>query len=712
MASLNISVLGPLQVIKGDKLLGKFESNKVRALLAYLVVEIHSPHSRESLAELLWPDTPSQSAFGNLRYVLANLRHVLDDASANPPYLLISRESLQFNALSSYELDTNCFINLLQTDDIEKLKQACNLYQGDFLTGFPSINSNPFEEWVYLKREQFRRRAIEALRLLIDHYEQHCEYEQATPFAYRQLELEPWLEEAHQQLMRLLALEGQRSAALAQFQTCRRILSDELGVEPSAETTRLYESIRDGGLGTPQNTSPLEFDPAMRSLIIAGQNNADKTGVTFRLIDDLLEGGRKAVDHSSYEEAVANYRHGLDLLRSLPDSPAKLEYELELQTALGAALLPIRIWSHPEVARAYQRAYQLCQQIGNRSKFFHVLKALVSYYTMSGDIYVGLEIGQWLLEIAEEQQDDALLIITYNNRGITLLFAGEFNAYRQYAEKVLKLYDEDRHRNLTSVMGYDPKVAILSQSIGLWALGYPDQALARVCQAVDWAEEIQHPFSQCYARFMLAYIHLLRREVASVLENAEQLILFANQQRNSFWFAEGLVAKGWALAHLGQAEEGLHLVLQGLSIIHGTGALFVVRASSSWLAEVSGMAGKAGEGLSTLDEYISQCKQSGILQTLSSQYICRAGLCLRLGKPCEAEADLETAIEVAKQQEAKGWELRARLHLARLWAREGKIESARHCLKDIIGWFTEGFDTLDFIEAKALLGDFESQCAN
>ena len=124
------------------------------------------------------------------------------------------------------------------------------------------------------------------------------------------------------------------------------------------------------------------------------------------------------------------------------------------------------------------------------------------------------------------------------------------------------------------------------------------------------------------------------------------------------------------------------------------------------------MAGKAGEGLSTLDEYISQCKQSGILQTLSSQYICRAGLCLRLGKPCEAEADLETAIEVAKQQEAKGWELRARLHLARLWAREGKIESARHCLKDIIGWFTEGFDTLDFIEAKALLGDFESQCAN
>ena len=210
---------------------------------------------------------------------------------------------------------------------------------------------------------------------------------------------------------------------------------------------------------------------------------------------------------------------------------------------------------------------------------------------------------------------------------------------------------------------------------------------------------------------MLAYIHLLRREVTSVLENAEKLILFANQQRNSFWFAEGLIVKGWALAHLGQAEEGLHLLLQGLSIIHGTGALFVVRASSPWLCEVSGMAGKASEGLSTLDEYISQCKQSGILQTLSPQYICRAELCLRLGKSCEAEADLETAIAIAKQQEAKGWELRARLHLARLLAREGKIESARHCLKDILGWFTEGFDALDSIEAKALLEDIGSQCA-
>lgn len=705
MAGLNISLLGSLQITKGEKLLSKFQSNKVRALLAYLVTESNRPHSREALTELLWPESTPQSGFGNLRYSLADLRRVIGDASANPPYLLISRDSLRFNISSEYELDTITFIDLLLTEDIDRLKQAIALYRGDFMAGFPSINSNPFDEWVYIMREQFRRQVIQALGMVTAHYEQRNQYKPALPFAYHQVELEPWLEEAHQQLMRLLAFDGQRSAAIAQFEACRRALSVELGVEPSTETRRLYESIRDGGLGTPQNASLLEIDPVMQSLVIAGQNNEDKAGVTFKLIEDLLETGRKAVNNSSYEEAVANYRYGLDLLKSLPVSPAKLEHELELQTALGAALLPIRFYSHPEVAKAYQRAYQICQLLGDRSEFFHVLKALVSYYTVSGDVFAGLEIGQWLLEIAEKKEDDYLLVIAHNNRGITLLFAGEFNAYRQHASKVLELYDEGRHRYLVSVMGYDPKVAILSHSIGLWALGYPDQALARVHQAVDWAKEIRHPFSQCYARFFLAYIHLLRREVDSVLKNAEILILLANQQRNSFWFAEGLIVKGWSLAHLGQIEEGLQLLLQGLSIIHGTGSSFVVRASSPWLCEVSGMAGKASEGLSTLDAYIAQCKQSGILQTLSSQYICRAGLSFRLGRFREAEADLGIAIEVAQKQEAKGWELRARFHLASLLAREGKKKSAHQCLKEIVEWFSEGFDTLDLIEAKTLLDE-------
>jgi WD40 repeat protein/DNA-binding SARP family transcriptional activator len=248
MATLKISVLGHLQISAGKTILSKFESNKVRALLAYLVVEMNRPHSREALAEMFWPESPIQSSLANLRYALADLRKVIEDEKQNPPYLIISRENLQFNTSSDYELDAATFSELLNSDNIEKLKQGIALYQGDFLASFPSIESDPFEEWILLKRELFKRQAIEALRLITDHHEQRGEYQQALPFARRQVELEPWLEEAHQQLMHVLALDGQRSAALAQYETCRRTLASELDVEPTQETIQLYESIRDGEL--------------------------------------------------------------------------------------------------------------------------------------------------------------------------------------------------------------------------------------------------------------------------------------------------------------------------------------------------------------------------------------------------------------------------------------------------------------------------------
>ncbi len=246
MKTLIISVLGSLQVVTTTPIQNKFESNKVRALLAYLVIEMDRPHHREVLADMLWPESSTLTGLANLRYALADLRKVIGDHDANPPYLLVSRGNLQFNSSSNFELDASQFANFLNTKDIEKLKQGIALYQGDFLSGFPSIESNMFEEWLLLKREHFKELAIEALRLIADYHEHRGEYQQAMPFTRYQTELEPWLEEAYQQLMRLLALDGQRSAALAQYEICRRSLISELDVEPSDETIQLYESIRDG----------------------------------------------------------------------------------------------------------------------------------------------------------------------------------------------------------------------------------------------------------------------------------------------------------------------------------------------------------------------------------------------------------------------------------------------------------------------------------
>jgi len=253
MAHLSLSLLGPLQVTLTGEPVTSFESDKVRALLAYLAVEADRPHRRESLAGLLWPDWPDRAARTNLRNALANLRKAIGDRQARPPFLSITRETIQFNTASDYWLDVAAFRALVEADQagqpaVRQLEEAVALYRGSFLEGFSLKDSAAFEDWSLLTRERFQRQVLTALHQLAGYYEQRGEYERACEVAWRQVELEPWDEEAHQQLMRALALNSQRSAALAQYETCCRLLAEELGVEPAAETTRLYEQIRDGEL--------------------------------------------------------------------------------------------------------------------------------------------------------------------------------------------------------------------------------------------------------------------------------------------------------------------------------------------------------------------------------------------------------------------------------------------------------------------------------
>jgi len=253
VAHLKISLLGPIQVTLDERPVTGFKSNKVRALLAYLAVEADRPHRRETLAGLLWPDWPEREAMSNLRYSLSDLRRTIDDRAADPPFLLITRDDIQFNAASDYWIDITDFrksagIQKSHPSFINKLEKAVALYRGNFLEGFSLEDSPTFDEWALLTREQLARQILFVLHTLAETYEQRSAYEKAQSYAWRQLELEPWEESAHQQLMRVLALSGQRSAALAQYETCRNLLAEELDVEPSEETKELYKQIRDGKL--------------------------------------------------------------------------------------------------------------------------------------------------------------------------------------------------------------------------------------------------------------------------------------------------------------------------------------------------------------------------------------------------------------------------------------------------------------------------------
>jgi predicted ATPase/DNA-binding SARP family transcriptional activator len=336
MSHLSLGVLGSLQISVADTPVTTLESDKVRALLAYLAVEADRPHRRETLVGLLWPEFPEQSARHNLRQALFNLRLAIGDPSAKSPHLLISRDSIQFNQASDYSLDLALFNQYFNTCEknlshciedcsvrAEQLGEMVKLYRGEFLQQFFLADCAEFEEWTLVQRENLHQRVLEAYSYLANYYELHRDFKAARHYAARQLELDPWREEAHRQLMQVLAQDGQRSAALAQYETCRRVLAEELGTEPSPLTRELYEKIRLGTLSfetdqrtsipsTPVNNLPIQLtpffgrklelaqlgqlfaDPECRCITLVGPGGIGKTRLALQAaqnhLDEFAEG--------------------------------------------------------------------------------------------------------------------------------------------------------------------------------------------------------------------------------------------------------------------------------------------------------------------------------------------------------------------------------------------------------------------------------------
>lgn len=258
MARLEIALLGSFQVTLDGQPVTRFETAPARLLLAYLVMHAGTPLQREVLADLLWPERPRAEALHALRQTLNRIRRALGEQESTPRFLQITPQSIEFDAGSDYWLDVDAFTGLLAAvrhhphrrltacrSCMRQLAQAATLYRGELLHGF-HLESLPFQEWLIMERENLHRQAMEAFYHLAAYHAQREEYAQAQHYARRQLEAEPWREEAQRQLIAALASSGQRSAALAQYAACRRILAEELGVEPETETRLLYEQIRNG----------------------------------------------------------------------------------------------------------------------------------------------------------------------------------------------------------------------------------------------------------------------------------------------------------------------------------------------------------------------------------------------------------------------------------------------------------------------------------
>ncbi len=258
MSSLRIQLFAAFHVTHNGHAVSDFATDKTRALLAYLAVERDHPHRRDSLATLLWPNQPEKRARQNLRQALSNLRQALADSNDNAGFLIIDRNDIQLNPQAGVWVDVSDFLTLATACHthlhrhlsaclpcLRRLEAMASLYRGDFLAGFLVTDSTLFEEWALLKREWLHAQAVEALTLLAAYAEQRSDVPAALQAARRLVQLEPWREETHRQLMGLLAQSGERSAALAQYAACRRAMQREFGVPPTAEIERLFAQVRD-----------------------------------------------------------------------------------------------------------------------------------------------------------------------------------------------------------------------------------------------------------------------------------------------------------------------------------------------------------------------------------------------------------------------------------------------------------------------------------
>ena len=253
MSRLSIWLLGPvIAEVDGERLSG-FRSDKVRALLSYLSMESHRPWARTTLAGLLWPNNSEKAALSNLRNALSNLRRVLGSVGEVSPFLDIAQETIQFNPASDSWLDIKVFSDLAakkeplpdEVIDVEKWKNALSLYRGEFMEGF-SIDSSPFEDWMLSTREHLRQQLLRTIRALVIAHELSGECITALDYTRRWIALETWDEDAYRHSMQILAGNGQRNAALAQYEELHSRLSHDLGVAPEPKTVQLYERIRDG----------------------------------------------------------------------------------------------------------------------------------------------------------------------------------------------------------------------------------------------------------------------------------------------------------------------------------------------------------------------------------------------------------------------------------------------------------------------------------
>ena len=445
-----------------------------------------------------------------------------------------------------------------------------------------------------------------------------------------------------------------------------------------------------------------------------------QSGNTEKAVEYLDRAGQHAVQQSAYTEALHHLTAALALLKTLPDFSERWQQELRMQMTLGPVLIATKGYSAPEVGEAYARSRALSQHSGETAQRFPVLWGLGVFHMVRAEYPVSRELGEQLLGLAQTAQDSALLIEAYYILELSWLWSGEFSRVQDYAEKVLPIYDPSTLRAHAFRYGQDSGVhCLICSAWALWHLGYPDQAAERLQQSLTIAREVSPAPSLAATLTVAAFVYRERREIQTVWELAEANITFSTE-RGLAWLALGTATRGWAVMARGETEEGIAQIEEGLTAYRASGALLAVTHVLALQAEAYEKGGYIARGLATVAEALDLVEQTGERMYEAELYRLKGELLsndergmmndeweTRQEKSSqhsdEAEGCFRQAIDIARSQQAKSWELRAATSLARLWQEQGKTAEARDLLAPVYRWFTEGFDTADLQDAKVLL---------
>jgi predicted ATPase len=431
-----------------------------------------------------------------------------------------------------------------------------------------------------------------------------------------------------------------------------------------------------------------------------------RSGNIGKAVRYLHLAGQQAMRRSAHSQGINQFHSSLQLLRTLPVSLERLEQELALQIDAGLALGQTKGYSALDAGQAFIRARELCRQLPETPRVVQVLWGLWYFYFARAEHQAARDVAEECMTVARRFGEEPLLAQASFILGGSQLLTGELSASQESWEYGIRSYDRYSNTGLAVQYGQDPKVsALCPMALVYWHRGYPDQALETVRQAQSIARAVSHPYSQTFAVGFTSWIHLYRGEARLAEESAEASISLSTEHGFPLWLGFGRVTKGRALAELGKLEEGIDLIYQGLSVLQSSQTELQLTFLLALLAQTQQELGRIQQAFATVDDALKRVAKTAEHYFEPELYRLKGELLLESGDPYMAEAGtcFERAIEVARKQSAKSWELRATNSLGRLLKKQGRHNEARNMLAEIYNWFTEGFDTADLKDAKALL---------